>query len=319
VKPGGFQIFVPALKGLRSLSLHRQLRSAVEVAIGCGEIQPGTPLPSVRQLASRLGISEGTVFRAYEELVAEGIVSTRNRKGYFVAIDENAIRPAHRMQDLVDEAVQAAASSGIDASRFLEFVAERARTLRLARRRVAVVGYTASLDERVSMVSSALDRFNVETVGLSYEALTSAERGANASPIEAFLVPLLETRFASDLLGSHAHRIIPMTLVVKPDVRDFIQQQPPDTRFGLVAHGHQFVGRLVAGVARLHPLRVPPLTASATNEQAVRELLGRSEVAIIGALARPLVKHLEPLGVPNVGLVYVPDPDTIERLESRLH
>ena len=50
-----------------------------------GRILPGTKLPSKRELARDNGISVKTVLSAYEQLVVEGYLYSKEKKGYFVA------------------------------------------------------------------------------------------------------------------------------------------------------------------------------------------------------------------------------------------
>ncbi len=50
-----------------------------------GGLPPGSRLPPVRALEQQLGISKNTVQVAYDELVARGILETREREGVFVA------------------------------------------------------------------------------------------------------------------------------------------------------------------------------------------------------------------------------------------
>lgn len=50
-----------------------------------GRILPGTKLPSRRELARDNGISVKTVVNAYEQLLVEGYLISREKKGYFVA------------------------------------------------------------------------------------------------------------------------------------------------------------------------------------------------------------------------------------------
>lgn len=64
--------------------LHRQVRRALEHAIAMGHLDSRLPLPSSRQLAAELGISRNTVNTAYQELLAEGFVESRPRRGLFV-------------------------------------------------------------------------------------------------------------------------------------------------------------------------------------------------------------------------------------------
>ncbi len=55
---------------------------------------PGLRLPPVRVLAHQLGISKNTVQRAYDELVSQGIIESRERTGLFVSDDD----PAHEIE-----------------------------------------------------------------------------------------------------------------------------------------------------------------------------------------------------------------------------
>jgi len=50
-----------------------------------GTLAAGARLPTVRQLATELGVAANTVARAYRELEADGIIETRGRNGTFVS------------------------------------------------------------------------------------------------------------------------------------------------------------------------------------------------------------------------------------------
>ena len=65
--------------------IYLQLRSQIISAIARGELQRGDALPSVRNLASDLGINLHTVNKAYAVLRDEGYVVMRGRSGAFIA------------------------------------------------------------------------------------------------------------------------------------------------------------------------------------------------------------------------------------------
>ena len=75
------------------LPIQVRLRAVVVQAILDGRLGPGTPLPSSRDLAQALGLSRNTVTAAYEQLVAEGFLDARPRRGVFVAADALSQRP----------------------------------------------------------------------------------------------------------------------------------------------------------------------------------------------------------------------------------
>ena len=56
------------------------------------ELRAGTRLPSIRQLALDLGVSRNTVIEAYDRLVAQGLVRSRQGSGYFVGAQSAGVR-----------------------------------------------------------------------------------------------------------------------------------------------------------------------------------------------------------------------------------
>ena len=63
--------------------LYKQLYREIKKAIIGGNIQVDTKLPSKRKLADYLQISQTTVELAYSQLVAEGFIESRPRKGFY--------------------------------------------------------------------------------------------------------------------------------------------------------------------------------------------------------------------------------------------
>jgi len=76
--------------------LYDQIAGRVRVAIAAGELRPGEPLPSVRQLATRLRLNPATVVQAYRALETDGFVEMRQGAGTFVREVEAGRRAATR-------------------------------------------------------------------------------------------------------------------------------------------------------------------------------------------------------------------------------
>ena len=76
----------------RSGPLHAQLERELRTAVRSGRLKPGTALPSTRALATQLGVTRGVVVEAYEQLVAEGYLTGRQRSATRVAA--KATQPA---------------------------------------------------------------------------------------------------------------------------------------------------------------------------------------------------------------------------------
>ena len=62
-----------------------QVRSQLAGKISDRGLAVGTRLPTVRALATQLGLAANTVARAYRELEEAGMVETRGRAGTFVS------------------------------------------------------------------------------------------------------------------------------------------------------------------------------------------------------------------------------------------
>ncbi len=78
---------------------YRQVVEQVRAAIERGDLQPESPLPTVRQLAGDLGIAPNTVARAYAALQSDGWLVGDGRRGTRVAGDIPLNRRA-RMRSL---------------------------------------------------------------------------------------------------------------------------------------------------------------------------------------------------------------------------
>ena len=67
------------------ISLQGQIRQQLVSAILGRQLPEGSALPSSRELSRELGVARNTVILAFQQLVEEGFIITRARRGYFVA------------------------------------------------------------------------------------------------------------------------------------------------------------------------------------------------------------------------------------------
>ena len=96
--------------------IYEQISSQVKTQILSGALAAGAKLPSIRALASDLGVSVITTKRAYEDLERDGFILTQQGRGSFVA-DQNPalLREEHlkKVEDCLQGAVDAARLGGI--------------------------------------------------------------------------------------------------------------------------------------------------------------------------------------------------------------
>lgn len=94
--------------------IYQQIEDQIKAAILAGELQAGTLLPSIRQLAKDLQISVITTTRAYHDLEAAGFVNNVQGKGTYVLgqdselLRETALRAVEKgLQEALDAAKMA--------------------------------------------------------------------------------------------------------------------------------------------------------------------------------------------------------------------
>ena len=110
--------------------LRTQLHGLIEYGIACGELAPGEALPSVRELAEKVGVAPMTVSQVYADLKAAGLIDTRPGSGTFVSDSLQArlagradVTELHRQIDhLIDESLRL----GIRSSDLVSLVNSRA-------------------------------------------------------------------------------------------------------------------------------------------------------------------------------------------------
>ena len=160
--------------------LYLQIRNQIIAAIARGELVPGTALPSVRSLASDLGINLHTVNKAYAVLRDEGYVRMRGRAGAVIAdpaaadrADADASAQVKMEDDLFKLALAFRARGGAR-GQFLEAAAAQAA-------RAYGVMEDAEPAQRPTRKKKAADGSSVAAAG----AGTSSVAGAAAAAGEA--------------------------------------------------------------------------------------------------------------------------------------
>ncbi len=69
----------------QSMPITSQLTQQLREAILCGKIEAGQKMPPTRQLAKELGISRNSIVQVYEQLLAEGFLTSRVGSGTYAA------------------------------------------------------------------------------------------------------------------------------------------------------------------------------------------------------------------------------------------
>ena len=115
------------------IPIYRQIVNQVKYLVAAGRLAGGDRLPPVRGLAEQLVVNPNTVSRAYRELEAAGMITSRQGSGAFVADNGSPLARAERqriLQERVDMLLTEADSLGMDVATVVKLVRERSREFR---------------------------------------------------------------------------------------------------------------------------------------------------------------------------------------------
>ena len=75
-----------------SKPLYEQILQQIRYAVARKDLELGTKLPSVRELAQQLKVNPNTVMRAYQDLDRDGLIETRRGQGTFITTKPQKIQ-----------------------------------------------------------------------------------------------------------------------------------------------------------------------------------------------------------------------------------
>lgn len=99
--------------------LYEQIEEQIKNEILAGRLGQGEPMPSIRHLARELKVSVITTKRAYDDLEAEGFLSTTPGKGTFVSLANR-----ERLREVALSQIEQRLSEAVDAARAIGLTAD---------------------------------------------------------------------------------------------------------------------------------------------------------------------------------------------------
>ncbi|MGO4567847.1 GntR family transcriptional regulator [Rhizobium sp. 2YAF20] len=297
--------------------LRAQLQGLIEYGIACGELTAGEMLPSVREMAEKVGVAPMTVSQVYADLKAAGLIDARPGSGTFVT-DSLQTRLANR-----------ADASGIH--RHIDQLIDESHALGI--RSTELVSLITS---RVFYRESVGPRFRIVMIGLFPEATASYARfiaarlgrGVTVEPLTVAAIerePLAKARANSaDLAITFANRHREVTgLVANTKVVTISFTPSEETRLALasldsltsitvVSRFPDFLPIMKSGVQRFAP-HVSEIAAATLETPGLEALLATASVVIYASGAESILSRLAE-GTQAIEFRHAPDTADIERV-----
>jgi DNA-binding transcriptional regulator YhcF (GntR family) len=293
-----------------------QLKGLIEYGIACGELAAGEALPSVRELAERIGVAPMTVSQVYGELKAAGLIEARAGAGTFVATTSpaRAPRPATaRLRRRIDELIDEGLASGVRASDLAALVSARlAHRMSLGRRvSVAMVGI---FPEATATYARAIAAQLGNAVTVTPLTIAAIERDAaarsRAASADLAVTFVNRQREVAALLPTA--RVVSISFIPSEETRRSLASLDPRVRLAVVSRFPEFLPVMRAGVGRFAP-HVARIAAATLGTEGAAAAVADAEVVVYATGAEAVLDGL-PADVDAFEYRHIPDPGEVERI-----
>ena len=285
-------------------------------------------LPSVRALATSLGVSPVLVSRVYRELAQDQLVFTKPGIGTFVA-DLSRIG-IERVRESVQKSLRQIADMYVRQALSLRHPPKEIRDEFLRRLdhhasnsvslKLALVGNfspaTTSYAQEIETILCDLDASVLPFLLSDLEANIDCvlEKMNGVALVVSVPIRLQQVR---NLLEPYGYTVAAVAFQASPQTSQKLSAIPPSHNVGVVSTYPEFLQSLLEGVASYCLLRNAALFANLEWEDQVRDMLAKVDVVVYASGAEKVLKWL-PDGVEAIEYLHAPEPSSVNRLRSLL-
>lgn len=219
--------------------VYRRIVQLLTGHIQDGTLREGAQLPTVRALAGQLGVAQGTVKRAYDELERQGILTKAAGRGSFVAYRPPQAQSAQEAAALAaDQLLERLHTLGLSDTQMEALLTERLRLRRQQRPqlRAALVECNPEILAQLRQQLGALEGIGLHPVLLD-RARQHPERLASRCD-----VIITTAEHASELtkMTRRADKVAKIALRLTPQSIAAIVKLTPGAHVGILTHSLRF-------------------------------------------------------------------------------
>jgi DNA-binding transcriptional regulator YhcF (GntR family) len=297
--------------------LRTQLHGLIEYGIACGELTPGETLPSVRELAEKIGVAPMTVSQVYADLKAAGLIDARPGSGTFVT-DSLQARLAGRadasgLHRHIDQMIDEARALGIRPAELVSLVSSRVfyRDSIGPRLRIVMVGlFPDATASYARFIAARLGR------GVTVEPLTIAaierQKDAKARANSADLAITFANRHREVAMLLPNTKVVTVSFTPAEETRRALASLDSLASIAVISRFPDFLPIMKSGVQRFAP-HISEISAGTLETPGLDALIARASVVIYASGAEGVIAHL-PAGMPAIEYRHAPDVADIERV-----
>ena len=232
------------------IPIYLQVKDFVLGKVKSGEYQPGSKIPTERQLSTELGISRNTVSAAYKELLLEGVLEARQGRGTFVKVTsddagyEVSGSRRGRLIRIIDDAMAKVVELGFTVDQFAAIASIRAieKTQAIKEMRVAVIDCAPEyIQHFISQIG--------QNANVCFEFVILSELVAGKIPIgllgacDVVVTPLEHQAVVTGLMGN-TNKLLVVATVPNLEAVIKLARLPVNSKVAIVARTKEFMERL---------------------------------------------------------------------------
>ena len=304
------------------IPLYVQLKSRLEYMIGTGALAAGTQVPSVRELATQLGVAPTTVQQAYRELQQKGLLETQRGRGTFVPqISTSAPLNSEQtalVRQQIDHLIATSQQQGISLEElclmFEDRIAVRERGLR-----IGFVGIRDAMDKYASLIQGSLANLRATVSPVPLEELRTNPAAATdlLADYDLLVTLLFHYREVMDIAAGSPSRVMPIISELSSECLESIALLPADACIGLVCH-QASLDNYLASISLYRPAEQIVLHGDPDQEDSMEELLKRAAVIVHTTVLTSFAHHRFAPDLPLIELEHVPNSDSLERVRRQV-
>ena len=250
-KPGHFLINKHS-----AVPFHVQLKEQVRYAIMSGDYEPGSALPSIRELTAQLGIHRNTVHRVYLELQASGLLVSRPGKGVFVndtLTEAISLKKMNAVDGLIEQYFHDANRLGINPNTLVRLAGQRALGYDSHHPIVAFVECTAHQSQECARDLG--EAFGIKVHHLLLDDLRKSN-GDLLESLQHIVTSIFHFDEVKKLVAGSERWVHAITYDLHAATRKVLRELPNDRKLGFICHdanteeviGAQVMERVADGV-----------------------------------------------------------------------
>ncbi|MFD2261590.1 GntR family transcriptional regulator [Lacibacterium aquatile] len=291
-----------------------QLFGLIQFGIALGELVAGFRLPSVRDLASHLGIAPMTVSTVYADLRKIGLIEARPGSGTFVASlvkeDRGRASAMRKVQKKVDALFAEAESMGLAPADIAALVSARVARGRAVQERPLSLVMVGNFIETTTVYAERVTAYLGLSDTITVTTFSALQEGAQFPQPADICLTHANRRGEVEAFAPQGVPVVGLSYIPSEETRARLASLDPEAHVCVVSVFAEFMALMKPGVLRFAP-HVAEIDVRMIDDPALEQVLNWADVVIYASgLETTLLPRL-PEGRDVFEYRHVPDPHSI--------